>query len=166
MQKYFFAALVIGLVVGVGGPAWSPVSNAEAQDAAAINPQVAALLAQYPQGGPGLRAAVARLTEAEPSLAVAEVAAAAHAAPEQEAAIGAGLADAEADFTRLGPNGEAAADLITQAMKAADPATLAAFISLMQPNQAQVIPGSGNNVDNITDRCISPSTPDHLRGCR
>jgi hypothetical protein len=158
MQKYFLAAVAMGVAVGIGGPVWSPVSSAAAQDVATVNPQVAALLAEYPQGGPGLRAAVARLTEADPSLAPAEVAAAAKATPEQEAAIGGGLADAEADFAKLG-SGAYAADLITQAIKAADPTTLAAFIAVMRPTQAQVIPGSNNNVDDTTNRCVSRSTP-------
>jgi len=164
MQKYFFAAVAMGVVVGIGAPVWSPVSSAAAQGVATINPQVAALLAQYPQGGPGLRAAVARLTEADPSLAAAEVAAAAHATPEQQAAIGAGLGDASAYFAKLSPSTAGyAADLITQAMTAADPTTLAGYISVIQPTQAQVIPGSNNNVDNTTSRCISPST--HGHGC-
>jgi hypothetical protein len=164
MQKYFFAAVAMGVVVGIGGPAWSPVSSAAAQGVATINPQVAALLAQYPQGGPGLRAAVARLTEADPSLAAAEVAAAAHATPEQQAAIGAGLGDASAYYAKLGSGAAAyAADQITRAMTGADPTTLAGYISVIQPTQAQVIPGGNNNVDNTTSRCISPST--HGHGC-
>ena len=164
MQKYFFAAVAMGVVVAIGGPAWSPVSSAVAQGVATINPQVAALLAQYPQGGPGLRAAVARLVEADPSLAAAVVAAAAHATPEQQAAIGAGLGDASAYYAKLSfATAAYAANLITQAMTAADPITLAGYISVIQPTQAQVIPGSNNNVGNTTSRCISPSTPGH--GC-
>src|SRR5215469_18102174 len=159
MQKHFFAAVAVGLVIAISGPAWPPVPNAAAQTAGPINPQVAALLAQYPQGGPALRAAVARLVEADPSLAAAVVAAAAHATPEQQSAIGAGLGDASAYFAKLSPSTAGyAADLITQAMTAADPTTLAGYISVIQPTQAQVIPGSNNNVDNTTSRCISPST--------
>jgi hypothetical protein len=164
MQKHFFAAVAIALVVGVGAPAWSPVPRAAAQGIGVTNPQVAALLAQYPLGGPGLRAAVARLVEATPSLAGAIVTAAAHATPEQKAAIGAGLGDASAYYAKIGTDVAAyAANQITQAMTGADPITLAGYVSVIQPTQAQVIPGSNNNVGNTTSRCISPSTP--ANGC-
>ncbi|HEY1796199.1 MAG TPA: hypothetical protein VGG57_08765 [Stellaceae bacterium] len=160
MQKSFIAAVAVVLAVIFGGPAWSPVPSAAAQGVTAINPQVAALLSQYPAGGPGLRAAVARLVEAQPDLAAAVVAAAAHATPEQQSAIGAGLGDAYAFFLKIGSDSAAYAEnLIRQAVTAADPVTLAAYVSVIQPTQAQPIPGGNNNVGNTTTGCISPSSP-------
>ena len=60
--------------------------------------KVAAILAQFPDGGPGLSDAIAAAVEMDPSLAPAVVAAALTATPAQQQAIGAGLAIAATFF--------------------------------------------------------------------
>jgi hypothetical protein len=78
MQRYPLAALA---VVGASVPAPSAVSA-----------QLTGLLSQFPAGGDGLRAAVAQLVEADPSLVDEVVFAGCDASPSQKEAIGRGLA--------------------------------------------------------------------------
>ena len=163
MRKWFPALCAIALMLG--GTMLQPARAlaTPSQATGTVNPQIAAVLAQFPQGGPGLRSAVARLVEADASLAAAVVAASATATPEQKAAIGAGLADAKQYFRKIGSDWARYFEgLIETAMTAADPTVLAAYESVMS-SQAQIIPGSNNNAGNMTSKCISPSAPG--RGC-
>ena len=156
MRKGMLAVLAVAWLLG--GAMLLP-SPAAAQTTVPINPQIAVLLAQYPQGGPALRAAIARAVEADVSLAAAAVAAAAHATPEQKAAIGAGLGDAAGYFMKIGADWARSSEAtIRTAMASADPITLAAYLSVVS-NQNQPIPGSNNNAGNMTSGCISPSGP-------
>ena len=80
MQRYPLAALA---VVGASVPA-----------RLAVSAQLTGLLSQFPAGGDGLRAAVAQLVEADPSLVDEVVFAGCNASPSQKEAIGRGLAGA------------------------------------------------------------------------
>jgi hypothetical protein len=77
MQRYPLAALA---VVGASVPA-----------RLAVSAQLTGLLSQFPAGG-GLRAAVAQLVEADPSLVDEVVFTGCNASPNQKEAIGRGLA--------------------------------------------------------------------------
>jgi hypothetical protein len=125
---------------------------------------VAAILAQFPAGGPGLRAAIARAVEANPSLAYAVVAAAATANPDQQKAMGEGMADARDFYAKLGsPFAVAAQQLIQSAILSAPPAMLIAFnIAVQQSSLALAIPGTGGP-SVTTNTCVSPSRPGN--GC-
>ena len=156
MRKCLLAVLAVAWLLG--GATMLP-APATAQTTVPINPQIAALLAQYPLGGPALRAAIARAVEADPSLAAAAVAAAAYGTPEQKAAIGAGLGDAVEYFMKIGADWARASEAtIRTALVAADPITLAAYVSVVS-TQGQPIPGTNNNAGNTTNGCISPSVP-------
>ena len=78
MQRYPLAALA---VVGASVPA-----------RLAVSAQLTGLLSQFPAGGDGLRAAVAQLVAADPSLVDEVVFAGCDASPSQKEAIGRGLA--------------------------------------------------------------------------
>jgi hypothetical protein len=84
MQRYPLAALA---VVGASVPA-----------RLAASAQLTGLLSQFPAGGDGLRAAVAQLVEADPSLVDEVVYAGCKASPSQKEAIGRGLAGAAGYF--------------------------------------------------------------------
>jgi hypothetical protein len=84
MQRYPLAALA---VVGASVPA-----------RLAVGAQLTGLLSQFPAGGDGLRAAVAQLVEADPSLVDEMVYAGCNASPSQKEAIGRGLAGAAGYF--------------------------------------------------------------------
>src|ERR1700686_4496738 len=75
---------------GAPGLVTAGTFNAQGQFVATVSPQVTALLAQYPNGGPGLVAAIALLLEADPLLADDVVFAARNGTPAQKRAIGAG----------------------------------------------------------------------------
>jgi hypothetical protein len=145
MRKYLLAACAVACIFGV--PVLAPVQPVDAQGlcVATVSPQMRALLAQFPAGGPGLRAAIARAVEANPSLADAAVAAARNANPSQKEAIGAGLADAANYYAKCG------SDLcrgfeggIRTAMNCADPGTRVGFLLAEAPTLAQGIPGFNN----------------------
>lgn len=131
-------------------------------------PRVLALLAQYPEGGPGLRNAVARALRADPDLAQ-DVAAASHEANlRQRRAIGAGLADALDYFRRQNSaTASEAQKKIERARSCCDPETIAAMNSQLQ-NTLQAIPGfnanttnsgAGGSTDSGGGTIVSPSRP-------
>ena len=164
MRKCFLAAL--GIALAIGGAAMAPTSlTTVAQAAAPVNPQVAAILGQYPERRQlGLRLAIARLVEADAALAAAVVAASEFANPAQQAAIGAGLGDATNFFAKIGSDlAKHAAELIRAAIVYANPIVLANYTNSVSVYDAQVIPGTNNNAGNTTSNCISPSRPGH--GC-
>jgi len=164
MRKSFLAARAVALMLGA-------LTLVPVQSAAVVNlchcganPQIAALLAEYPDGGPGLRAAIAGAVEADATLATAVVAASCVANAAQKMAMGAGLGDAASFFAKIGSNLPGNLEGVIRAeLVCADPVMLTAYVSATSP------PGTGNgNPGNITNSnvgptCISPSTPGH--GC-
>jgi hypothetical protein len=157
--------LAIWVLFGIFG-------TATVASAAAVSPQAhaqaEAILAQYPDGGPGLRAAIAAAVEADPSFAAAVIDAAATANPLQQQAIGAGLADAVNFFAAIGNDwARAAQATILAALSNAAPVVAAAFTAAVGPTVAQsgLSPPSGLSMS--TNRCVSRSRPpnnDHGEG--
>ena len=169
MRKYLLAACAVACLAGVPAPAPAGSFDAQGQFVGAINPAVLAILAQYPTGGPGLRAAIARLLEANPGLADDVVFAARKANPAQKEAIGAGLADATLYFFKCGADSCRRSELqIRWAVRFADDGTRVGFLLGEAPTLAQGIPGF-NNAGATSNGCtgggggpISGSTPKPL----
>jgi hypothetical protein len=128
---------------------------------------ISALLAQFPGGGPGLRAAIASAVEADASLADAVVAAALKANSEQKRAIGAGLADAADYFKNIGLDWARYPEAtIRKAMLGADEETRIGFELASAPTFGQGIPGFDNAGARSYGCRISPSGPNRpIAGC-
>ncbi len=150
---------LVGLVplTGVGG--------LDAQAQYDVDARVRSVLAQFPGGGPGLRAAIAVLLESDPRLADAVVLAAQSATPAQKQAIGYGIADAARFFAVCGgvptETCRAAEAALRQAIVDADFLTRTAFLDVagqdmasdIAPTTPVFIPGIGGG------NCVSPSAP-------
>ena len=122
MRKFLFAGLLILFAFAV------PVAGHAQTVSPAAKAKVAAILAQYPQGGPGLQAAIATAVEADPSLSAAVVAAGGTATVVQQQAMGVGLSQAETALAASGtPAGQAGAQQIQQALAGAPAGMLVAF---------------------------------------
>jgi hypothetical protein len=127
--------------------------------------KIAAILAQYPNGGAGLSAAIAQAVEADPCSARAAVSAALSATAAQQQAIGLGLAAAATFFANLAAGGGpdagaagAAEQLILAALASAPGLTQAAFAAANGfPALATTLGGGGPNL--TTNSCVSPSAP-------
>lgn len=158
MRRYLLAACAA--VCLVAAPTLAPGQSRP--PVATVRPQVAALLNEFPAGGPALRAAVARLVEADPSLADDLVSLARKANPAQKLAIGMGLADAADYFAKCGLDWCRGAEArIRTAMNSADEGTRIGFIQGSAPTLVQGIPGF-NNAGVMTNGCnhvVSPSGP-------
>lgn len=157
-----FAAAACAIILLLAGP---PLAAAQAPVAAvqiaAVNPGIAALLAQFSQGGPALRAAIAAAIEADPSLAADVAAAAGSANPAQKEAICAGLADAASYFLRIDSTAaQNTAALIQAAVALADAATRSCFGTTLALNLAFPLPGLDGTAAS-TSGCVpvSPSRP-------
>src|SRR6185312_3650750 len=137
MRKFLVAAcLFLGAATVVPAPA-----AVAAVDAAGLA-QVQAILAQYPNGGDALTAAIAAAVEANPNLADDVVAASQNATPRQQAAMGTGLANAANYFANLNTSdGNAAHDEIVAAA-ANGPALLVASLDAAISPTA----GGGGNI--------------------
>jgi hypothetical protein len=166
MRKWLLAACALACVMGAEAPAVAQLIN-DTPYAGTVSPQVSALLAQFPSGGPALRAAIAQLVETTPSLADEVVLLARNANPAQKEAIGAGLADAANYYAKCGSDFcRGAESRIRIAMNFADAGTRVGFILGEAPTLAQGIPGF-NNAGATTNGClrgtgpqvISPSSP-------
>jgi hypothetical protein len=145
MRRLMLAACALVCLVGASVPAPAGSFNPQGQFVGAVNPAITALLAQFPNGGPGLRAAIARLLEANPSLADDVVFAARKANPAQKQAMGEGLADATLYFGKCGSDFcRGAESRIRWATRFADEGTRIGFILGEVPTLAQGIPGFGN----------------------
>jgi hypothetical protein len=173
MRKLLLLTCAAVCLLGVPFAATAGTFNAQGQFVGAVKPDVAALLAQFPAGGAGLRAAIAFLIETDPTLADDVVFAARGATSAQKEAIGLGVADAARffalctgvprdkvrDLAEVCRGGEA---LVRQAMVFADPVTLAAFTTAsssnfagdIQPTTPIFLPGIG-----VGTNCVSPNTP-------
>jgi len=101
MRKYLL--ILCGLCfVGTASLARAGSFNAQGQFVGTVNPVITTLLAQFPAGGPGLRAAIALAVEGNPSLAADAVFAAQSGNASQKEAIGSGLAEAANFFAKTG----------------------------------------------------------------
>jgi hypothetical protein len=162
MRKYFVmtCAAVCLLAFGASGFAATTVRSSKSNSSDKQASSISALLAQFPNGGPGLRAAIARAVEADPSLADAVVAAALKAKPEQKRAMGAGLADAADYFAKIGLDWARGAETsIRNAMLRADQDTRIGFELGSAPTLVQGIPGFSNAGARTHGCRVSPSGP-------
>jgi hypothetical protein len=132
---------------------------------AAQKAKVAAILVQCPDGGPCLSDAIAAAVEADPTLTFAVVAAALIATPEQQQAIGAGMAAAATFFAVAaagsGPDADAARNaerLIQTAMTTAPTVALTAFAGAGGFTVLATTLGGGS-ASLTTSTCVSPSGP-------
>jgi hypothetical protein len=179
MRIFFLAACAAACIFGAPeGASAQPINCSDpaaiasglCQCVGTVDPRIAAIVAQFPAGGPGLRAAIARAVEADPGLADAAVAAARRANPDQKQAIGAGLADAANYFAKIGLDWARGAEgRIRTAMICADPGTRVGFQLGDLPTLVQGIPGF-NNAGATTNACvngrpISPSGAAAVPGC-
>ncbi len=161
--KLFFVAMLLIQASFAGAGTF----NAQGQFIGIVSPSVTSLLAQFPDGGPGLRAAIAVLLEGDPTLADDVVFAARTAAPGQKQAVGMGIADAARYFALCGGVGtetcRAAEAALRLAMLNADPVLQVAFLEVagsevtgdVRPRPPIFIPGIGTGNAN----CISPASP-------
>jgi hypothetical protein len=168
MRNYVLAGFaLVCILLGVPSTAPAGFFNPQGQFVGTVSPQITALLAQFPAGGPGLRAAIAQAVEINPSLSADAVFAAQSANASQKEAIGSGLADAASFFGKSGSaSALAAQQQIQAALTYADAGTQAGVnVSNMQAQAStssyQGIPGF-NTAGTTTGGCavtISPSRP-------
>jgi hypothetical protein len=169
MRRYLLAACAIACLAGVSAPpAAAGAFNPQGQFVGTVSPAVLALLKQFPAGGPGLRAAIARLLEVTPALADDVVMAARRGNPAQKEAMGEGMADAALYFVKCGSDfcrGYEAQ--VRFAMRFADEGTRVGIILGEVPTMAGGIPGfnkigggSPNGIGLETNGCVgaTPST--------
>jgi hypothetical protein len=159
MRKYFLAACLFLGIFAVMPPVF-------AQDAAG-EAQIQAIVAQYPDGGPGLVAAITAAVETNPALAADVSFVAFNATPAQQEAMGTGLANAANYFAdQHTPAGDLAYNEIMTAAANGPPTLIAAVDAAVEPTAGN---GRNGNVpfgqlvsDSVHDqqqRCVSPSKP-------
>jgi hypothetical protein len=174
MRKSVLAACAFAVLLGAPTLAWAqtraPAHVEYGYECVRIaDPRISALLAQFPMGGPALRAAIAAAVEADPFLADVVVSLARTARPEQKQAMGAGLADAANYFAKISLDWAKRSEArIRTAMLCADIGTRIGFQLGEAPTLAQGIPGF-NNAGATTNACvngrpISPSGPGGAAG--
>jgi hypothetical protein len=144
MQKRLSGVVALALAFGTpfSAPAQSP--DTCARFTGTVGAKVSALLSQFPDGGPDLRATVARLVEADPSLAGEVVSVAERATSAQKEAIGGGLADAASFFAKCGAQCRYAQQQVRCAIASADSGTRVGYVVAATPTMSQGIPGFGN----------------------
>jgi uncharacterized membrane protein YgcG len=129
MFKQIILATSVALMAASTTPAAARSGQAGAHSSrpseTPVDARVAALFAQYPNGGPDLVAALEGLLEQSPSLAVDVVAAARLGNLDQENAAGLALADAQAALAAAGDL--KGANALREAAGRADPRTAAAY---------------------------------------
>ncbi|HEX3884317.1 MAG TPA: hypothetical protein VHW66_16795 [Stellaceae bacterium] len=150
MTKVLSRLFVVLCLVGV--PAL-----ASAQDSGTAQSQIAAIIAQYPDGGQALSDAVAAAVEANPSLAAAVTQLALTATATVQTALGGGLAEAAVFFaSSSSPNAQAAQQQIQAAIASAPASIVTAFNS--GGGAAALLSTIGTSSTQLTtSNCVSPS---------
>jgi hypothetical protein len=152
MRRFISAVFVVLCMLGA-----PTLARAQPATPAQIA-QVKTIVAAFPDGGPGLQAAIAAAVEADPTLAGAVVAVAATATPAQQQEIGLGLAEAAAFFQNTGtPTGIATANQIKQIAQTGPPALVFAFNLALASLAAPIAGGSTGSANLTTNKCVSPS---------
>jgi hypothetical protein len=162
MRRYLRVALAIVWVCGASTPAPAGSSTGNGQCVGTVSPQVTNLLTQFPDGGPSLRAAVARMVEADASLAADAALAARTATAAQKQAIGSGLWDAASFFAKCGTPCRGAEMRVRATMDCSDAGTRVGFVSASDATLLQSIPGfdnAGAQTSNCPGTVVSPSRP-------
>jgi len=118
---------------------------------------ILAILAEFPDGGQALSDAIASAVEEDPALASAVVEVALTANPEQQQALGAGLAGAASFFAdKTSPDANQAQQEIQAAMTGAPGLTQTAFTNAGGATALlTTLTSSGANI--TTSTCVSPS---------
>ncbi len=159
MRKRWLALCLATCVLGASTPAPAGWFDEKGQFVGTVSPEITELLRVFPAGGPGLRAAIARAVEADPSLADDAVFVTGSANTCQRESCRAGLADAASS---LANNGSAAARAAAQRIRAAlgpgNPDTSVAACLLHAPDLAPGILGF-SKAGPATSGCVSPSRP-------
>jgi hypothetical protein len=172
--KLIFAAVL----VTQASFASAGIFNAQGQFVGTVSARVTSLLAQFPAGGPGLRAAIAVLLEGDLTLADDVVFAARTATSAQKQAIGRGIADAARYFAICDVVGtetcRAAEAALRLAMIFADMVVRLAFLEVagaevaadITPTPPIFIPGIGSattsttmGTSNNSNNCVSRASP-------
>jgi hypothetical protein len=156
--------LIVCLATGLLAPRLSGAGefSPQGQFVGRVDDRVTALLAQFPNGGPGLRAAIAFLLSSEPDLADDVIFAANNGSPGQKEAIGLGVADAAHYFARcISALCQIAEARLRQALIFADEPTRTAFTDGTNTNVTDIrttppiyIPGIGSSTN-----CMSQASP-------
>jgi hypothetical protein len=149
-------ALALAFAAPLSAAAQSP--DKCARSTGTVSAKVAALLSQFPDGGPALRATVARFVEAEPSLAGEMVSVSDTATAAQKEAIGGGLADAASFFAKCGAQCKYSEQQVCCAITFADSGTRVGYVMAATPTMSQGIPGFGN-AGATAQRQAAPSDP-------
>src|SRR5262249_11375417 len=149
----------------LGAPCSAPagVFNAQGQFVGTVSPQITALLAQFPNGGPRLRAAIAQAVEINTSLAGAAVFSRQRGHPSPKESGGSGPRRAATFFGRTGAT--SSQQQVQAALTFAD-AGIQAGVSVSnsqtQASSYQGIPGfnnSGVTTGGCSGPTVSPSRP-------
>lgn len=162
MAKRRSVLAVLLLALAGFGACLAPVAaSAQTGQSNSIDSRVAAMLAAFPTGGPGLRAAVAKAVEADLNMVQLLLVAAQSETAAQKQAIGAGLADALAFFRKLGTAGQRAAAVLLAVMRGADVETRLGFLLATDPAFSKIIPYFDTAGGITTNSCthVSPASP-------
>jgi hypothetical protein len=137
---------IVAIALAFGAPLSAPAQSSDqcTRFTGTVSAKVSGLLSQFPQGGPALRATVARLVEGEPSLAGEVVSVSDNATVAQKEAIGGGLADAASFFAKCGAQCKYAEQQVRCATAFADSGTRVGYVMASTPTMSQGIPGLGN----------------------
>jgi len=168
MRRLLLAASAVAGVLAVSLPASAQTPAGENPSARIIRPEIAALLAQFPAGGPWLRAAITRAVVADPALTPDVIFAIGICTACQGQSIRQGLADAAEALARSGSEAaRAAANAIRIALESTNfvalggaclPPGLGIGRSASDPTGAAAVPVT-NGANPATPTCVSPSRP-------
>jgi len=159
MRRYFVGGCAAAFVLGASLHAVAQSPGTPDRSVRTISSAIAALLREFPAGGPWLRAAVARLVKADPALAPDAVLIAGIANACQAQAILQGLADAADAFAKVGSAFARDAEWhIRIVLASSGPDTRTGKCLPQEAGLAQGAPGF-SNVDASPGGCVSPSRP-------
>jgi hypothetical protein len=159
MQRCILMAYAAACIFGVSTAAFAQPLDASQQAVALANPEITAMLATFPAGGPGLRAAIARAVEDDAALINDVIIAANEANSYQWQAIRLGLVDAANFFATVGSNSALDAEWrIQAALRCLNVDIGSAAGTSLGPEVMQGVPGF-TIYGGATAGCISRSRP-------
>jgi hypothetical protein len=159
MQRCILMACAAACIFGVSTAALAQSRDDSRQAVVLANPEITAMLASFPAGGPGLRAAIARAVEDDARLINDVIIAANAANSHQWQAIRLGLVDAANFFATIGSNSAREAERRIQAALGSLNADIGSVAGTsLGPEVMQGVPGFSNSVG-ATSGCISRSRP-------
>jgi hypothetical protein len=157
MQRYILIACAAAGIFGVSIAASAQTLDTSEQAVVLAKPEIAAMLATFPAGGPGLRAAIARAVEDDVALINGVIIAAREANSHQLQAIRLGLVDAANFFATVGSDSALDAERrIRAALGSLNAAIESAAGTSLGPEVMQGVPGF-SPAGGATAACISRS---------